>query len=774
MKRSVIRCVVVFVVMSSTHAAWASDEAMLLEAIVNGQQTHLTFPVYRVDESYYASREDLQSAGIRLTRADPERVRLSAIANSINVDVAAQTITIEVPMDRLALTSLRFLGFDKQSVPLAPAANAAVLNYDLVATRSPAGNLLSGFVEGRWSGPDGVFSSTGLAYLGANLTSPVRLDTVYTYSDPATLRRVRLGDYVGGGLTWTRPVRLGGLQLSTDFQLRPDLVTFPTPSFFGEATVPSTVDLFINGVRQLTQSVPPGAFELRQAPVPTGAGSIAVTVTDALGRQSVQTLPFYTTDRLLAKGLSAFSLDTGWVRRDYGQSSNHYGILAGVGTLRHAWNDILTLEAHGELTHGLTQAGVGSVIGLGNIAVLSVSEAASQNDAGTGTGTGHQTSVGIEHSGGGVSLGLSRQMASALYRDLGAVAGSPVPRMATTLNMGMALGGAGSLNVAYGAFQTTGLTVTALPVAGSSIRVLSASYTTTLFARVNMTITGFKNLVRSTNPGSNNGNGVMLSLLLPLDHNRSAIVGSNLLAGVHTTTVQGSQPAISPGDFGWQVQSTQGGYVQRMAELDYKGRAGRVMLAASSDGQTVSERFGMRGAVAATAQGVFASNWIDDSFAIVDTGSMPDVRVFLDNRLVGRTRADGKLMVPDLRSYDVNRVGVDLVDLPLNMLVLAPEQLVRPRDRSASLVDLRVILQRPVQIRLIDAAGMPLAVGSSVTNLATGETVPLGYDGETFFADLAPESVLNVTLPSGNKCTARIQYVTGKDAIVVVGPVSCL
>jgi outer membrane usher protein len=42
-------------------------------------------------------------------------------------------------------------------------------------------------------------------------------------------------------------IRLAGVQIRSDFSMRPDLVTFPLPSISGAAAVHSVVDVLTNG-----------------------------------------------------------------------------------------------------------------------------------------------------------------------------------------------------------------------------------------------------------------------------------------------------------------------------------------------------------------------------------------------------------------------------------------------------------------------------------------------------------------------------------------------
>lgn len=111
-----------------------------------------------------------------------------------------------------------------------------------------------------------MLDSSFLGQVDGQEESFTRLETTWTYSEPEGLRRWHLGDVISGSLTWTRPVRLGGGQLSTDFSLRPDLVTFPTPLVRGDAAVPSSVDIYVNSIRRLSENVRPGPFEILDLP----------------------------------------------------------------------------------------------------------------------------------------------------------------------------------------------------------------------------------------------------------------------------------------------------------------------------------------------------------------------------------------------------------------------------------------------------------------------------------------------------------------------------
>ncbi len=96
----------------------------------------------------------------------------------------------------------------------------------------------------------------------------------------------------------------------------------------------------------------------------------------------------------------------------------------------------------------------------------------------------------------------------------------------------------------------------------------------------------------------------------------------------------------------------------------------------------------MDGAIAVAGGGVFATNRIDDAFAVVDVGA-PDVDVQFQNRPVGKTDGQGRILVPGLNSYEPNTVSIDPKNLPVDADVPATKEVVVPADRSGVVREVR-------------------------------------------------------------------------------------
>jgi outer membrane usher protein len=141
----------------------------------------------------------------------------------------------------------------------------------------------------------------------------------------------------------------------------------------GEAAVPTSVDLFINGYRSGSTQLQPGPFTLTNLPYINGAGDAVLVTTDALGRQVSTTLPFYVTSDLLKQGLSDGAVTLGSLRRNYGIKNFDYGPAAGSGSYRYGVTDWLTLEGHAEGAQELALGGAGTVIKLGQFGVVNTS-----------------------------------------------------------------------------------------------------------------------------------------------------------------------------------------------------------------------------------------------------------------------------------------------------------------------------------------------------------------------------------------------------------------
>src|ERR1019366_7347347 len=138
------------------------------------------------------------------------------------------------------------------------------------------------------------------------------------------------------------------------------------------------------------------------------------------------------------------------------------------------------------------------------------------------------------------------------------------------------------------------------------------------------------------------------------------------------------------------------------AELQYKSPWALVSAGADRIDRQTALRATAQGAVSFADGGLFASNTINDSFAVVDTNGAKGIRVLADNREVGTTDAAGRLLVPDLRSFDLNHIAIEPTDVPVDATVPFTTREVRPQDRSGVVVRFPVKIGHGALLRLVD------------------------------------------------------------------------
>src|ERR1700761_9144107 len=313
---------------------------------------------------------------------DPRAVKGCAVT----VDEAAQRAIIVAPASSLDTT--RLSAAERRSPDITPASPGVFLNYQLSAQQIDGQNIGGGFAElGVFAGA-GVLTNTAVARYGnygGNDNQVVRLDTTYTRDFPATLDTLSLGDAISDGGTWGNALRFAGVRFSRNFGLRPDLLTTPLLATQGTATVPSTVDVFVNNQLVTSNQLPPGPFVIDRLPTVSGSGDVSVVVRDALGREEVLTQSFYSSVTLLAQGLSQYSFNLGKIRDNYALESNDYGPVLGEASYRRGITDAITLEGHAEYLAGDARAaGLNAAFGLGQIGVINFTAANGGDSSGSG------------------------------------------------------------------------------------------------------------------------------------------------------------------------------------------------------------------------------------------------------------------------------------------------------------------------------------------------------------------------------------------------------
>ena len=771
--------------------ALAADEPLLLDVWVNGFTTGKIGEFVMRDGKLFSRPQELRDLGFKISLDSPAAADgLLGLATlpgvTWRIDVKAQILYVTATNAQLQAVRLD-AGARSVEGRAVESGTGAALNYDLTGTSVGGHNAGAGLLDLRAFSPRGLID-TGLLVSagggsggsdGSGTDSLTRLASTYSYSDPSSQRRYYLGDVISGGLAWTRPVRLGGVQVTSDFSMQPDLITFPVPLLSGSAAVPSTLDVLVNGTKLLSQAVGAGPFEIPQLPVVTGAGEISMTLTNALGKQVTVILPFYASASLLAPGLQTWSAQAGEVRRDYGSVSNDYGSAAASFTFRRGLSQWLTVESSGETTPGLVLAGGGAVLNLDNFIILN---AAASGSEGPGR-DGALISAGFQRLGRTLSFGGSVTIASPTYTDIAAVNGSPVPTRVISTTVGWSLGRFGTLGLAYVArdipsFQSALPNGPLAPPMSSPAnaagvetadraRVLSVSYSTRI-RDMTLSATAFRDSAKG------GANQLTAGVTIPLGTRTSVSYSRGSGSDGRDAQFQAEQSATVVGNMGYSLFAGSGTSDHQFAQVDYKSPVGLLSAGFDRNAGTNTLSVEAQGAVAFADRGLFFTNTIDDSFAVVDTDGLKGVHVLSENRDAGVTDSAGKLLVPDLRSFDINHIAIVATDVPIDVAIGVTTLDVRPQNHSGVVVDFRVHVSHGALLRIVDAAGAVIPLGSAVTLRSSGVAVPVGYDGAAYVEELQAHNTLAVILLNGSRCGLSFDYKAVKGEIPTIGPLRCL
>jgi outer membrane usher protein len=598
----------------------------------------------------------------------------------------------------------------------------------------------------------------------------LRLETSWSYSDDDTLRSYRAGDIMTGSLTWTRPVRMAGLQVQRNFALRPDIVTMPLPAARGSAAVPSTVDVYVDNVKTYSGAIGAGPFVIDNLPAGSGRTAATVVVTDVTGRRSEQRLEVVNVPELLRKGLVDYSLEAGLVRRSFGSRSFDYGHdPAASATLRAGLTDRLTVEGHGELTSRLINGGAGGYLPLGSgLGVVNGGLAVSAGPDGAGA------SVFAAWRGnmGPLALQVAASRSFGSFADLASVFSTSQTGSGAPLWSGGGIPRAQLRAALSYHWQTVNADLRASLVrttrqGGAHELTATAGLSKSFGKAATVFADGFA--------GNRHDYGASLGVSFPLGHHAlgSSLVRVSRQGGV-TGWAQAQKAAEErPGSYGWRVGRTAGEAADTLeASAVYRGSLARLEAGATQQAGAVRLRATADGSLVVADGGLFLAGTTGEAYAVVDAGA-PNVPVLLENQVIGKTGKAGKLLVPGLSAYQKSRLSLDVRSLPVTAVIPSTEMVVVPRDHSGVTAEFGVRAQAPSAVVIVvDEAGHALPAGTPLALSGAPAAFFVGYEGRAFVTGLAAANRITAEL-AGGSCSGSFAFAPEGDTQQVLGPVTC-
>ena len=732
----------------------------LLTVRVNGIELGESEPVLELEPGRLFVPAALFSVGrLRLPAARPTHVSavgldyypLDAITGAhYEIDESAQAIDITAPASAFTSTTLDGLG-NVRTVATRPDPGF-FLNHDFQLLHSGNQELLSGLVEGGFFSRLGVFTTQ---FAGPDLLHsfvPRRLNTQFFRDFPESMTTLTIGDSFSAVSPWARTVAYAGVRYASKFATQPSFISTPLPGIAGQASQPSTVDVYVDNVKRLSQPVAAGPFAIQNVPVISGQGEIRMVVTDVLGRQQVITESYIRSSLLLRARVSDFTYEAGTVRLNYGLKSNQYRSFFADATYRRGISDTLTLEGRIETQLGTETAGLGAIYALRDIGIFSGGLAASID----GSHAGELLYAGYSRAQRSFGFAAQLQMASANFRQLGLLAEQRATRLSLQAQLSKSLGSRTA--VAAGYLRRDGRTE-------SNVQALTASLNLRL-GRAFLTVGGTYSLL-SPRPY-----GLSVALIVPLGERTIAMATGDSSPTSRTAGVEVSRSiSLGPG-YGYRVRSTNMDQQKNEAAFYYQNNAGSYGVEAAEGAGGTSVRLLERGSFVFLHRHLMVSRWLTDSFGVVEVPNAKGIPVYVNNQVMAKTDRWGFALLPWLVAYNRNSVRLDDAALPVDVTVDLEERVVVPMARSAAFLRYQPASVGGATLVLTGPGGQPVPQGAMVTVNANPAAYEVQLRGEVFVIDIDYPSVAHASW-EGVKCEARIMRPPANTPIPRIGPVPC-
>jgi outer membrane usher protein len=739
--------------------AGAAPSEGLFQVDINQQGLNETVMLLRTAAGrFLVAADDLDRWRLRVPSAVPLRHEgkayypLDALPGvKVDVDERRQTLAITTHAEAFA-TTVEVIRPPTYPAPSLTSAGG-FLNYSLSVTEAGRERTENGVFEAGFFSRFGVLTNDILAQDLGDTASWLRLQTTFSIDYPDRLSALRLGDGVVRPGAWGRAPRFGGVQYSTNFATQPGFIRTPVQATAGTATLPSTVDVFVNNALTRSTTVPPGPFSITNIPIVSGSGQVRVVVRDILGREQVISEPFYGSVQLLQAGLSDFSYEAGLTRRDFGLYSNHYGPPLGAATYRRGFTNYLTEEVRGEYSDGVGAIGSSTALRAGNFGILSATYALSQGNQ----GAGHLIGAGVEHSTPTLSYSALSQWTTEDFRQVGMASDELPRRRQTSLSAGYQFGTLGNVSVTH---------ITQEYRDRPRSDILTAGYSVPVSRWALLAVNALKVY------GDTGSTTIGASLVVPLGQLTSASAGVERRRAADGATERTNtlflQKSLPLGEgFGYRVQTRNDDV---LAGIAMQTRIGTYTAEANHTGidDQTAVRFGATGGVGMLGGHAFLSGNITDSFAVVRVADYPGVRVLQDNQPMVSTNRSGYAVLPRLRAYDRNQISIDSRDLPFDAAVGALKVDAVPYSRSGVFVDFPVRRVRAAVLTVTLEDGAPIPSGAVARLVDKPGEFPIALRGELYIEGLEATNRIAVSW-KGQHCTLEVAYPRTDDPLPNLG-----
>lgn len=736
-----------------------SDQSALLDLHVNGIKKLQALVTLRGDDVLIRPA-DLRAAGLaattgKMVEASGEPlVSLKSLAPMATFEIDESAIALRLTVEPSAMGSNMISLYRSRPANIEYREDASgFLNY---AFNLRNFSRIDGFGEA------GVSFKNSLLYSGLSRNDNgkfVRGLSNLSINYRESLNRLTLGDRLVGSDALGGNLVMAGLSFSREFGLDPYFTRNPGLHYSGAAATPSTMDVYVNGIFLRRVQLPPGQFELRDLPVPTGSADTRLVLRDAFGREQEISAPFYFTSGLLKKGLQEFSYNLGVEREVLATESWQYGSPLFLGRHRIGVTESLTAGLRFEASKDVVNGGP-SVSFLFPLGEMEIAAAASRDHGSAGGGA----FLGYSYGGRLFNFGTSVRFLSPRY----ATASLDSSDQRSWLQLNTVLG----FSVADRTGVSWHYTLENSRERGA-FHQFALSTTTRLMNRINLFMRGGY----SREPRKD-----MVGITLGLTFLYGEITGTLSylnVDGMNGGVASIQKPLPTGTGMGYLFQANAGqGQLGGDSLLQYQGPYGRYEAYYGRSNEENRTAFSVAGGIVYLGGSFLATRPVQDSFALIQVPGLAGIRGYTNNLEVGTSDSKGNLLAPNLLPYYGNKLSIADKDVPLNYNIATIEKVVAPPYRGGAVVTFPVQrIQRLTGTIVFEQAGQinfPSYGELSLTADGKQFESPIGRDGE-FYLENVPAGKHRAAVTYGHGiCELTVEVPSSRAEEINIGDLRCV
>ncbi|MHA3049803.1 fimbria/pilus outer membrane usher protein [Acinetobacter sp. ANC 4639] len=642
---------------------------------------------------------------------------------SAELDIAMQAVKINLPPEYF----LEYLDKTKL-LPLPNKANlGAFLNYDFYFDKSKGSHEFNnlyelGFFKDYWMFKNAVIYRD---QVNSGEASVVRLNTEFSIDFPDRYTKLIVGDSTTVFNPLVSSFRFGGISFGTNYTERSDLVYWNAPVLRGSAVVPSTIDLYINGINIYRQNVTAGDYVLQTGANIQQSGNAQIVVQDVLGNRSVQNFPILINNRLLQAGLNEYNFSLGKIRYNYDINSSDYREFFASTYFRRGVTDKTSLGFTTAYSSDIQALGLMWTQAAPKYALFDFSAMGSHGYGENGYALGASVSRNFKN----FSFGVASKYSSDKFKSLGYTPNTIIPQFDNLAYLSFYnIPFFDSVNLNYIERKYYKDQGSLLPDA----KLLNLGISKRITPRVYLALSYFKDF------GDNPNDGAYISLNFNFDNNRSVYADQSVNGKSRLNFVQGS---VGQNGFDYSV-----GMNRSNGQLGYNASGllrtsyGDLRVLYNQDKDYYDTQVDYKGALVWLENQFNFTKSIDNAFALVKVSDYKDIEVYRSLVPVGKTKENGYFFIHNILPYITYDLSFNQDQISIESKIETSSKKLIALNQRGYFFDFPIYQTQQVIVKLLNTKGeiFPRATEVYLDN-NKDEIYPTDAEGQLYLYGLLPD-----------------------------------